>query len=52
MSKYINFVDRLYDGSYRIHGSIGYRRYFGYSKKVAIKKYIEEARAEEFLCCH
>ena len=49
--KYINFVDQLYDGSYRIHGSIGYRRYIGYSKKVAIKKYNEEARAEDNLQC-
>ena len=44
--KYIYWIEPIYDGSYRIHGTIGNRRYIGYSKKQAIKKYNDEARKE------
>lgn len=43
----INFVE-CKRGYVLIHGVIGYRRYYGYTKKESIEKYKEEASKEVF----
>jgi hypothetical protein len=45
----INFIEKNIHGAWVIHGSIGYRQYYGYSKKESKQKYRDEAKRIELV---
>lgn len=45
--KYITCVDVNSHGGYEIYGSIGFRQYYGYCKRDAIRRYNAECREKE-----
>lgn len=48
MNGYVTFIELNIRGAWVVHGSIGIRQYYGYSKEDAIKKYIDECKNSIF----
>lgn len=52
MQPVINFIDRNIRGAWVIHGALGYRQYYYYTKAEAKRKYLQEYKETEgqFVC--
>ena len=46
---YISCADQTDHGAWEIYGATGFRRYHGYTKHDAMRRYIAECRAKEQL---
>lgn len=52
MKLIINFVEKNIRGAWVIHGALGYKQYYYYTKKEAIAKYLQEYKESDgmFIC--